>query len=115
VETNFNADSIVEICKVLCNRFNVPLDEVIIRYYSYKGFNGKLERDKGRNIKAKDANDGITAQIEEFIKSRGLFECSLDEVITGLRQPSRMRTSIIQALESNPRIIEMARGKYIHR
>lgn len=113
VETNLNADRIVELCKLLCKRFDVKLDEVIIRYYSCREYNGK--RDKGSKMNCEDSNNGIIAQTEEFIKSRGLSACSLDEVITAIKQPSRMKTTMMYVIESSPRIIEIAREKYIHR
>lgn len=115
VETNFSADSIVDICKKLCRRFGVELNDVVISFYSLKeNLSKPLEIQKSTR-KTGATEDVNTAQLELYIKSCGLSACTIDKIISETDQPSRMRATVTRALEASPYIVEVSRGRYIHR
>lgn len=120
VETNFSATDIVYICRRLCTRFGTEINDLAISYYSP----GRAQQNQKSQGPIRDGADYSTAlpvteidnrQLESYLKSRGLSACTIDEMITGANQPPRMRAAIVRAVEANAQIVEIAKGRYIHR
>lgn len=117
VETNFSADRIVELCKRLCERFGVALDDIEIRYYGRNGVAdlGQLAvQDFGERAMSVQSDVDETL-LESYLKSRGLSTCSIDELIVGIDQSPRMKAAVMRTVEANHQIVEITRGRYIHR
>jgi hypothetical protein len=117
VETNFSADAIVDLCKRLCALFGVALDNVEIRYYERNGvadIGQQAARDFGEGVMSVQS-DVDEPRLESYLKSRGLSACSIDELIAGTDQPPRMRAAVMRTIEATPQIVEITRGRFIHR
>lgn len=114
VITNYNATTIVNICRALCDRCGIATSDIVIHYEKPCEESAEKIALTTDNSYSTVSVKALDSAIEAFIRNKGLSGCSAEQIEVGINQPNR-RSLIRHAIDENNQIIELGRDHYVHR